>query len=187
MKITQEIRNTNKDVKTLEQEIETLKKQTENLNMAMRINQAMLKQLMDNLVNLGGESKNLTGMFNDFQYRFLATQKLLNVNTEDVAKISDSMKLEDWTKASEKDDVDNGFQEANTVTSASDVVIITSKTPDEAEDKGIFRSKVLLSETGSKELIDGLMNKTVGDVVEVQLNGIKHVITLLGVRVKPAE
>jgi hypothetical protein len=187
MKITQEIKNTNKEVKTLEQELETMKKQIENLNMAMRINQAMLKQLMESLVNIGGEAKNLTGMFNDFQYRFLATQKLLNVNSEEVAKISDAMKLEDWNKASEKDDVDNGFQEEDTVTSASDVVIITSKTPDEAEDKGIFRSKVLLSETGSKELIDGLMNHMVGDVVEVQLSGVKHVVTLLGVRVKPAE
>jgi hypothetical protein len=187
MKITEEIRKTNKDVHTLEQDIETFKKQIENLNMAMRINQTMLKQIMDNLLNVSSESKNLTGMFNDFQYRFLATQKFLNVNTDEVAKIADSMKLDDWNKASQKDDIDNGFQEVDTVMDASNIVILTSKTPEEAEDKGIFRSKVLLSETGSQELINSLMSKKVGDVVEVQLNEVKHVITLLGVRVKPSE
>lgn len=187
MKITEEIRNTNKDVKTLEQEVETFKKQIENLNMAMRINQAMLKQMMDNLMSVGGECKNLTGMLDDFQYRFLATQKTLSVDMDKVAEIADFLKLEDWNKASQKDDVDNCFNESDTVTDASNVVIITSKTPDEVEDKGIFRSKILLSETGSKDLIDGLVGKKVGDIVEVQLNGVRHVITLLGVRVKPSK
>ena len=187
MKITEEVRKAHKSIGELDQEVESLKKHLENLNMAMRINQAMMKQIMENTVSLGSETKNLTGMLNDFQYRFLATQKFLSVNTDMVAEIADTMKLVDWNEASKKDDAENGFQESDTVTDASCVVIISSKTPDEEQDKGIFRSKVLLGETGSKDLIDTLVGKKVGDVVEVQLNGMKHVVTLLGVRVKPAE
>lgn len=184
MKITQEIKNTNKEVKDLEQEVEFLKKHLENLNMAMRINQTLLKQVMENAVNLGAESKSLTGMFNDFQYRFLATQKLLNIDTSAVAEIADAMKLEDWNKASQKDDIDNSLQEVDIVSDASNVVIFTSKTPGQTEDNGIFRSKIVLSETGNKDLIEGLIGKKVGDTVEIQLNGVLHVITLLGVRSK---
>jgi len=174
-----------KEVKDNKEGIEALKRQVENLNMAIKINQMLMKQVMENLVPMQGDLKSMTGMFNDFQYRFLATQKLLSVKPEEMAKIADALKLEDWERASLKDDQDQGFVAADTVESATDVVIITSKTPAETEDKGIFRSKTVLAETVNQTLIDGFLNKRVGEVAEVELNGVKHVVTLLGVRRKP--
>lgn len=171
-------------VKNSKEDIETLKKQVENLNMATKINQMLLKQVIENMTPMQNDLKFMTGAFNDFQYRFLAAQKVLSLNVEEMIKISDQLKLEDWEKASAKDDADQGFTAVDKVEAGTDVIIITSKTPDQADDKGIFRSKMVLSETANPALIEGLMNKSVGETLEVELNGMKHLVTLLGVRRK---
>jgi len=165
------------------QKIQALEKNIENLSMALRVNQLLLKKVMDQLQPMQSELKNNTGMLNDFQYRILGLQKCLPVNIEELTTIVDSLKLKDWQDASDKDDESNGLIAADSVSSKEDFVILTSKVLGEEPEHGIFRSKIKLEETG-QELTDALLNKKVGQSVDVELNGKTHHVTLLGVRVK---
>jgi hypothetical protein len=167
--------------------VEKLEKETANLNMAVRIVQMLLKQVMEQLESIKADTRANTSMLNDFQYRLLGLQSATNANVADVARIADELKLTDWNDASAKEDTTGGFATSDLVTAATDTVIITSSTPEVSPDAGIFRSRTVLAETGNKDLIDALLNKKVGDKVEVSLNGIKHIIELLGVRVKPPQ
>lgn len=164
--------------------VEKLEKEIANLTMATRISQMLLKQVMEQFETLKKENNSNTRMLNDFQYRVLALQKTLNVNVDTIAAEADALKLIDWNSASDKDDAVQNLKITNKVESDADVVIITS-TVIGTENGGIFRSKTVLADTHSKELVDALIGKTVGDKVEVTLNEEKHLIELLGVRQFP--
>jgi hypothetical protein len=151
--------------------------------MALRVNQLLLKKVMDQLQPMQSELKNNTGILNDFQYRILGLQKCLPVNTEELTAVVDSLKLKDWQEASDKDDELNGLVSADMVSSKENVVILTSEIVGEEPGSGIFRSKIKLEEAG-QELTDVLLNKKPGESVEVKLNDKTHHVTLLGVRVK---
>lgn len=165
--------------------VEKLEKEVANLSMATRISQMLLKQMMEQNQKLSGDLRATTGMLNDYQYRFLALQGHLGVDVNKLAVDADGLKLKDWNDASDRDDVENKFVPANVVSDVTNTVIFASTTPDLPEDKGIFRSKVVLADTGSKEFIDAVLGKTVGDVFDVKLNNDLHRVTLLGVRVAP--
>jgi hypothetical protein len=165
--------------------VEKLEKEAANLNMAVRIVQMLLKQVMEQLETIKNDTKQTTSMINDFQYRLLALQGVTGADVAAVAKVADELKLNDWNEASNHQDTDGGFVSTNVVTAETDTVILTSTTPDVTPDAGIFRSRTVLAETGNKELITALLNKNVGDKFDFQLAGNRHVIELLGVRVKP--
>jgi hypothetical protein len=168
------------------QKIQVLEKNIENLSMALRVNQLLLKQVVDKFQLMESELKNNTGILNDFQYRILGLQKYLPIDTEELSSVVDALKLKDWEEASSKDDVENNLKNVESVSSKEDIVILTSTIKDGKPDSGIFRSKIKLEEAGA-ELCEALLNKNVGDCVDVVLNNETHSVTLLGVRVKNLE
>jgi len=166
--------------------IEKLEKEVANLSMATRISQMLLKQLMERGQQQDQELRSLNGMLNDYQYRFLALQQSIpGLDITDVAVKADAIKLNDWNDASDRDDSERKFTVADTVVDASNIVIFKSSAPSPAGDKGIFRSKIALTDTGSQDTINAFLNKKVGDEFTVKLGNEDHLVTLLGVRVAP--
>ena len=69
------------------------------------------------------------------------------------------------------------------VVEADSTVVITSTAKDaEGNDRGIFRSRLKLSESGVPALITALTGKPAGTKVTVSLNGIDHEVELLAIR-----
>jgi len=164
------------------QRIETLEKHIENLSMALRVNQILLKQTIDQLQPMQSELKTNTSILSDFQYRVLGLQKYLPINNEELTSIVNELKSTDWDRASDKDDLDKKLEKKEFVSSKNDIVIISSVVLEGENVKGgIFRSKIKLEEAG-QGLVDVLLNKKVGETVEAVLNDEKHLVSLLGVR-----
>jgi hypothetical protein len=167
--------------KNVHQEVEELKKQVENLTMALRISQTLLQQVLPGVQTMGQEVKNLGAMLNDFQYRQLALQKVLAVDTTKLSDVASELKLVDWEKASDADDAERDLVAVDTVESPQDIIIFTSEV-DGKEEGGIFRSKMVLAETGNQQMVEGLQGATVGATLSVELAGDTHNITILGIR-----
>ncbi|MDF0679189.1 MAG: hypothetical protein P0107_09195, partial [Nitrosomonas sp.] len=118
----------------------------------------------------------------ELQYKYTALQKHLNLDAEALNKIANEQRLADFDEASAKQDKKDNLTAATTV-SADSTVTITSIAKDEAgNDRGIFRSRLKLSESGAPDLIKGLEGKSVGDRVTVTLNGVSHDVELLAIR-----
>jgi hypothetical protein len=176
-----------KRVTSTSERLEALEKEAANLSMAIRVNQALLKQFMDQLRPMQDDLTRFYGALNDTQYRLSAIVSTLNLDKNALAKEADKYKLVDWQEASDKDDAARSLESTDAVSSSDDIVIITSTTPDEAEDRGIFRSKTALSEIANKDIAEGLLGKSVGYTLETVINGSRHVVELVGVRVAPKE
>ena len=163
-----------------------LEKQVTNLEMALRVSQTLMQQLLQQFVPMRNDLQTNVGIVNDFQYRVLAIQKLLNIDPTQLSKESDAIKLVDWQASSDKADAQDGVVATSEIKDKTDIIIITSTTPDETEDKGIFRSRARLEEL-NPEFQTTLLGKKVNETAELSLNGLRHVVTLLGVRVKKEE
>lgn len=151
----------------------------QNSEMAGRITQMMVQRLLENGKKMDQDLGRLLQLVNEMQYKVLAVQQLSGLKVEDLNKITGELRLKDFNEASNKEDIAQEFTVIDTVEEDS-TVILTSTTVE--PDQGIFRSRVKLADTGVPELIQSLMGKTVGSVVEVPLNGVTHKVELLGVR-----
>lgn len=171
-----------KRVVSTSERIEALEREAANTSMALKINQALIKQLLEQLRPMQEDLTRFYGVLNDTQYRTSALVNLANVDKVLLAKETDSFKLKDWQEASDKDDASRSLLNSDVVASLEDIVIITSTTPDEEEDRGIFRSKTLLSDIANQDIVSGFLGKTVGTTIETTINGSRHVVELLGVR-----
>jgi hypothetical protein len=107
---------------------------------------------------------------------------MLNVDEATLNAKADAIKLEDYNKASDKEDAEKGLSVADVI--AEDSIVIVTSTCDD-KDKEIFRSKFKLNEAGVPDLQANLLGKKVGDKVEVALNGITHNLEVLGIRTAP--
>jgi hypothetical protein len=146
--------------------------------------QMMVQQLVQNGKSMSEDVGRLFQQTAELQYKFLALQEVLGVDMTKVKEVTERLRLKDFNEASDKEDLEKGFTVTDVVADDS-TVILTSTTAD--EDAGIFRSRVRLAETGSPALIQGLTGKGVGTKVEVELNGVKHTVELLGIRKPKAE
>lgn len=162
----------------------TVETEMKNTQMAARITQMMVQQLVQNGKSMSEDVGRLFQQTAELQYKFLALQEVLGVDMAKVKEATERLRLKDFNEASDKEDLEKGFTVADLVEDDS-TVILTSTTSD--PDAGIFRSRVKLSETGSPALIQGLTGKGVGTKVEVELNGVKHNVELLGIRKPKAE
>lgn len=154
----------------------------QNVEMASRISQMMLKQVLEQFQGLRRDVDNSMGMLNDFQYRTLAMLELSGIKKEELEKLAESYKLVDYNKASDQEDTIKGYALDNEGSiNENSIVIITSIT-DGNEDKGIFRSKFKMSECTTESLRNKLLGSKVGAVIDEEINGEKHTITVLGLR-----
>ena len=162
--------------------IRNMQTELKNMQMAMRINQMMTQQIIQQFQNAGTDIDNIMRVSNDLQYRTLAMMELLGVDTSKLEEVAERLKLKDYNAASDKEDAAKGYTVADTVGENS-IVIITSEAPGNA---GIFRSKFKLSESGVPAMQQGLLGKKVGDKVKVTLNNLEHEVEVLAIREEPA-
>lgn len=153
-----------------------------NTEMANRISQMMLKQILDQFQNLRRDMDNTMGIINDIQYRTIAMLDVANVDKDALDARAEELKLVDYNKASDQEDITKGYILDNEGTiNEKSIVIITSST-DGDENKGIFRSKFNISECQTETLRAKFLGAKVGDVFTDELNGENHTITVLGLR-----
>lgn len=168
--------------KSTKQEIQELKASLKNAEMATRISQMMLKQVIEQFQSMRQDVDNSMGILNDFQYRTQAMLELGNFDVDKLNKIAEGHKLKDYMAASDAEDLAKGYEDdSNGVIGEDSVVIITSSTNGE-EDKGIFRSKFQMSECKTETLKESLLGKKVGDKISEDINGDTHEIEILGLR-----
>ncbi len=156
-----------------------------NSQMAARITQMMVQQLVQNNRNMSEDVSKLFQQFTELQYKFLGLQKHLAIDVEQLGKVTNELRLADFHEASDKEDLKEGFTTIDAV--EDDSTVILTSTTGAGQDAGIFRSRVKLTDTGSPELIQALAGKPVGTKASVKLNGVDHEVELLGVRRPKAE
>lgn len=166
--------------------IKELEVQVSNLEMATRISQMMMKQVLEQFQGARADIDNTMGILNDFQYRTQAMLELGNFDLDELNKRADALKLKDYMKASDHEDEVKGYELFDDGEVAEDSIVIITSSTNGDEDKGIFRSKFPLGECQTETLKEKLLGKKVGDVVEEEINGDLHSITIVGLR-KPKE
>jgi len=159
----------------------TMDKELKNMQMAGRVTQMMVQQLMQNLQNVTQDLGKAFGTINEMQYKVLAMQSVGNFDLVAMEAKANEMRLNDFVEASDAEDKAGNFTIAEKVQDDS-TVIITSTAADSA---GIFRSRVKLSECGVPALTQGLAGQGVGTKVNCKLNGVDHVVELLAIRNPP--
>lgn len=157
-----------------------------NLQMAGRISQMMTQQLMQNIKSMSEDLGSALNQLYELQYKYNAVQKLLNLDQEALNKIANEQRLADFNDASAKQDVKENLVASDVVAADSTVTITSVASDDQGNDRGIFRSRLKLSESGVPDLIKGLDGKKVGEKVTVKLNGFDHEVELLSIR-NPAQ
>lgn len=162
--------------------LRSMEAELKNSSMAARIGQMMTQQMMQNMQNMQRDLGAAMNLINELQYKVLAIQKLTNLDLTALGTIADDLRLKDFNEASDKEDASENFT-VGTVVDADSTVILTSKT--EAPDKGIFRSKLKLSECGAPDLYKAFEGREVGAKAIVKLNDLDHEVELLAIRQPP--
>ena len=160
------------------------KVQTEmaNLQMAGRISQMMTQQLMQSVKGMTEDLNALVQQVYEVQYKLDAIEKNLNLDPKAIAAIANVQRLVDFNEASARADVKDNLILAEEVGADSTVVLRSTALDDKGQDRGIFRSRIKLSESGVPDLIKSLQGKKAGDSVIVLLNGLEHTVELLDIR-----
>lgn len=154
----------------------------ENLQMSVRVSQMMIQQLMQNVKNMGDDLGNAFNQLFELQYKYNAIQKHLNLDSATLARIANEQRLEDFNEASLKADLKEDLDRVDVVDADSTITITSTATDESGQDRGIFRSRLKLSESGVPDLITKITGKRIGEKVTVALNGIDHEIELLSIR-----
>jgi hypothetical protein len=153
-----------------------------NLQMAGRISQMMTQQLMQNTKGLSEDVNAAMQQLMEVQYKLDAVTKHFNLDPKVLADIANQQRLVDFTDASVKADIKDNLINADVVSEDSTVVITSKATDENGNDRGIFRSRLKLSEAGVPDMIAAFQGKQVGDKVTTKLNGLDHEVELLAIR-----
>lgn len=158
-----------------------LKTQLANLEMAGRISQMMTQQLMQSVKTMSEDLGAIGNQLYEAQYQLGAVKNLLKLDAEALNKIANEQRLIDFNEAAAKQDLKEGLVAADVVDTESTITITSTATDESGKDRGIFRSRLKLAESGVPALIAGLQGKKVGEKVTVQINGLDHTVELLGI------
>lgn len=153
-----------------------------NLQMAGQISQMMTKQLMQNLKGMSEDLGSALNQLYELQYKYNAVAELLKLDPVVLNELSNKQRLVDFNAASAKEDVKENLVSADEVGIDSTVYITSLAVDEKGNDRGIFRSRLKLSESGVPDMIASLQGKKVGDKVVSKLNGQEHTIELLAIR-----
>lgn len=167
------------------EELAALKTELANLQMAGRIAQMMTQQLMQSVQSMSNDLGSTLNQLYEAQYQLSAIKTHLKLDPVELNKIANAQRLVDFDEASAKQDVKEDLVASDVVEEDSTITITSVATDESGNDRGIFRSRLKLAESGVPDLITGLAGKKAGDKVNVKLNGFDHVVELLAVR-KPA-
>ena len=164
------------------QKIKQLETSMSNVEMATRISQMMLKQVLDQFQALRRDVDNSMGILNDFQYRTQAIMELTGLDVDKLNELAESYKLRDYMSASDAEDEAKGYENDPEGEVGEDSVVIITSSTNGNDDKGIFRSKFAMAECQTDSLREQLLGKKVGDKFDEDINGDIHTITILGLR-----
>ncbi len=168
------------------EQVRNLETELKNLSMASRVSQMMVQQLMQSVKTMSDDLGSALNQLYELQYKYTALQKHLNLDAKALDAVANEQRLVDFNKGSEAADKKDNLVVAATVASDSTVTLTSTATDEAGTDRGIFRSRLKLSECGVPDLISALAGKEVGTKVQVKLNGIDHEVELLAIR-NPAE
>jgi len=171
-----------KKLPSIREKVTELEKMMENIQMATRMSQMFMMRFNESLQKMDKDVSNMFGMLNDLQYRTLAMVKEGKFDKDSLDKLADGMKIIDFSKASDAEDVSGGFI-PGTITTENSTVIITSTTGD-TNDAGIFRSRLLVKDAILPDLKEKLVGRVVGDRFTTTINGLDHTVEILGIREK---
>lgn len=167
------------------EKFENLEAKVKNLEASIRIMQMMQQQMGQSLMPMQQDVAGMATQLQTSSYTNLAIQELLGVDSTKLDEVYQKLRLADYNEVSEKEDLENGYGTLEIVETEQNIVILTSHTPDEEKDKGIFRTKMVVAELGP-DLSALLIGKKVGDTFDHDLQGIKHVFELIAIRSVPA-
>jgi hypothetical protein len=162
-------------------QLHQLQVEFQNSQMAGRVSQMMIQQLMNNVKSISEDLGSALNQLYELQYKYTALQKSLNLDVAQLNAIANEQRLTDFNEASLKADDQDGLEAVSEVTENSTVVLTSKSTDEKGNDRGIFRSRIKLSESGVPELIKELTGKTVGTKVNVKLNGNDHEVEVLAI------
>lgn len=151
----------------------------------VRLLQMLLQQIGNSISPMANDIQELANRQRDIQYRLLAIQTMDGKTLEEINKVSEQLQIKDFTEASEKDNIEKGYEKTTEPAGEDSVVTITTTTPSEPENKGFLRSKILVSEIGLPDFKEAILGKNIGDVFECQVNGLQHRIVVLDVLKAP--
>lgn len=158
-----------------------LKTELANLQMAGRISQMMTQQLMQSVKAMSEDLGSALNQLYELQYKYNAVSKLLKLDETALNELANAQRLVDFNDAAAKQDAKDGLVAAEVVSAESTVVITSTASDEKGADRGIFRSRLKLSESGVPGLIQALEGKKVGDRVTVTLNQLEHQVELLAI------
>lgn len=159
-----------------------LRTELANMQMAGRISQMMTQQLMQSVQTMSQDLGAALNHLYELQYKYEAVTKHLKLDEKTLTDIANAQRLIDFDEASAKQDARDGLLNADVVSAESTVTITSVATDEKGKDRGIFRSRLKLSESGVPELNSALDGKKVGEKVPVKLNGVDHEVELLAIR-----
>lgn len=165
--------------------MKSLIKHVENLSMAVRILQMTVKQSMQGFEKMDQDIGNSMGLLSDLQYRTRAMLEVGDFDVDLVDQKADELKSQEFDKASAEDDKAKGYTAANDKELAEEDVVIMTSTTEGGDDKGIFRSKMKVSDIQDPIIKKKLLGTKVGDKVTVPINGLEHEVEILGIRETP--
>lgn len=157
----------------------------ETLTQVTQLNQLMIQKLNNSFVDMDSEVQRMFHMFSEIQYRYMALLEVMSVDKVKLQEVADRKRLEEFDLEAARKDETEGAIKLETVESSDNIVVITSITPSEKEDKGILRSRIKISDMHQPELEQALIGKTVGSQVTATLNDTQHLITILGISKLP--
>lgn len=167
--------------KTKSQRALETEKTVQQLQMATRVSQMLTQQMGQSIQSISKDFGELSGRQRDTQYRLLAIQALLNLSVDDIDRKAEALQIKDFEEAAAKEDVQAGCTDTEVIAENS-VIVLTSKV---GNGGGILRTRIKVAELGFPQLKQDLLGKKVGDVVEADLNGARHTITILNVKKMP--
>jgi len=165
--------------------VQDLDKRVQSLEMSLQVSQMLVRQLMENMQPMKTDLNELALRQRDLQYRALAFQELTSLDSAKVQELSVNLQIKDFDETSDKEDAELKYTSVDVVSEDS-AVIFTSTTPKEESDKGILRSKMLLSDIQFPDLRDALLGAKPGEFIDHVINGVSHKIEIIGVRKAPA-
>jgi hypothetical protein len=154
----------------------------QNIQMAARVSQMMIQQLMQNVKSMSEDLGSALNQLYEMQYKYAALQKHLSIDSAALDVIANELRLKDFESAAVKADEKENLEVADIAQADSTVTITSTATDSNGQDRGIFRSRIKLSESGVPDLINNLTGKKVGEKVAVKLNDVDHIVELLAIR-----
>jgi hypothetical protein len=142
--------------------------------------QGVVKQLISNQQYMVNDINRAVNMSTDLQYQIAAITSLLNIDLTEIDKKVEEMKILDFNAAVEKENKQKNLVPVDLVDKDS-IVILTSTTPDEIHNAGIFRTRFKIGESGNEQLEQALLGRKVGDSFEMNFNNTIHNFTILDV------